>query len=337
MTTTTTSSSLAPPRDRDRDRGRGPRGLAWLVLRQHRAAVWTFGVALLVLLSALGTLYLSITDYVADHGLADVCTAGWACAPDGTIGAFSDELADPVHYIGRVVECLPVLFGMFVAGPLIARELHSGTYKLAWTQSVSPLRWLAAKLAVPATAVLAGFSLLSAAYTSVWRAQPLPVIPGQWWWRSFPMIGVVPVAHALLALALGAVAGLLLKRTVPAMGAVLVAYPVIAGLLESLRGGLVGPVTELSAEMPGLIRGSDDWVTGRGMIGQGGGRMPEPDCGIGVDPADCLAQHHARGWYVDYHPASHLWPLQWAEAGLSLALAALLAGGAVWLVRRQWP
>ncbi|MEV5242824.1 hypothetical protein AB0K89_27500 [Streptomyces cinnamoneus] len=333
MTTTTTAPpSLASPR------GRGPRGLAWLVLRQHRAAVWTFAVALLVLLSALATLYVAITDYVADHGLENVCSAGWVCAPgQDTLGAFSTELADPVHYIGNIVAYLPLLFGVFVAGPLIARELQSGTYKLAWTQSVSPLRWLAAKLAVPATAVLAGLSLLSAAYTAVWREQPLAVLPGQWWWRSFDMIGVVPVAHALLALVLGTVAGLLLQRTVPAMGAVLVAYPVITGLLESLRGSLISPATALSAEMPGLIRGSDDWVVGRGLIGRTGGRLPEPDCGIGVSPADCLAQHDGTGWYVDYHPASHLWPMQWVEAGASLALAALLAGGAVRLVRRRWP
>ncbi|MCA6094861.1 hypothetical protein LE181_22150 [Streptomyces sp. SCA3-4] len=59
---------------------------------------------------------------------------------------------------------------------------------------------------------------LSAACTAVWREQPLAVRPGPWWRRSSGMTGVVPVAHALLAL--GTVAGLLPQRPCRAVGAV---------------------------------------------------------------------------------------------------------------------
>jgi ABC-type transport system involved in multi-copper enzyme maturation permease subunit len=35
---------------------------------------------------------------------------------------------------------IPALLGMFWGAPLIARELESGTYRLAWTQSVTRRR-----------------------------------------------------------------------------------------------------------------------------------------------------------------------------------------------------
>ena len=37
---------------------------------------------------------------------------------------------------------------MFWGAPLIARELESGTYRLAWTQGVTRERWTFTKLAV---------------------------------------------------------------------------------------------------------------------------------------------------------------------------------------------
>lgn len=42
----------------------------------------------------------------------------------------------------------PVLVGVFWGAPLVAHELETGTFRLAWTQSISRTRWLATKLAV---------------------------------------------------------------------------------------------------------------------------------------------------------------------------------------------
>ncbi|KNB51959.1 hypothetical protein AC230_13630 [Streptomyces caatingaensis] len=225
---------------------------------------------------------------------------------------------------------------MIVAGPMVARELESGTYKLAWTQSVTPARWLLAKLAVPAVAVLAGGSLLSAVYTWTWSAVPHELLPGQLWYHSFDMLGPAPVAGALAGIGLGAVAGLLVRRTTGAMAAVLVGYGLLGFALGRLRPRLIPPWTETTPEMPGLA-GDDAWRFERGIITRAGERLAEPDCGIGVAPARCLAEHDADRWYLDYHPASHLWPLEWAEAGILLAVAALAGAAALRLVRRPLP
>ena len=53
-----------------------------------------------------------------------------------------------------VLAVAPAVIGIFWGAPLVARELETGTYRLAWNQSVTRSRWLAAKL---------GFSVLAAA------------------------------------------------------------------------------------------------------------------------------------------------------------------------------
>ena len=57
-----------------------------------------------------------------------------------------------------VLAVAPAVIGIFWGAPLVARELETGTYRLAWNQSVTRGRWLAAKLgfSVLATAVAVG-------------------------------------------------------------------------------------------------------------------------------------------------------------------------------------
>ncbi|WP_372408830.1 hypothetical protein [Streptomyces luteireticuli] len=326
----TTLTPEAPDTASAGTRRPGPRGMAWMVLRQHRATVFA-GIALVVVMAVqLVLLRWAMTDYLHRHGL-DGGVPDWTRTLDDFRGGYGDVL----HYNGLVLEFLPLLVGLLVAGPMVARELESGTYQLAWTQSVPPLRWLAAKLAVPVVFVLAGVSLLSAVYTWTWSAVPYELLPGQTWYELFDALGPAPVANALLGIALGVPAGLLARRTLPAMGITLVAYGLVQWALTSVRPYLISPVTSDDTAMPGLS-GDDSWRFERGILTRTGERIVDAQCDVGVDPVKCLAQHHADRWYLDYHPASHLWPLQWAEAGLTLAAAALAAAAAVrWFRRRH--
>ncbi|MFF4410098.1 ABC transporter permease [Streptomyces sp. NPDC001404] len=334
MTATTTPLAAAPVGARPRA---GLRGLPWLVLRQHRATVWCAASTLAALVVGLLWLRNGMDDFIDSRAIRDACITSADCpTAQATVDYFRNTAGDLLHYLGYPLRLLPLVAGMFVAGPVVARELESGTYKLAWTQSVSPLRWFAVKLSVPAVAVLAGGSLLSAAYTWAWQAVPEVLLPGQAWYLSFDMLGPAPVAHALLGIAVGALAGLLVKRTMRAMGAALVGYLVLTGaLLDALRPHLVSPVTQLSAEVPGLIR-DRTWILERGIVTRTGEHLAEPHCGVGVSPEQCLARHDGAGWYLDFHPYGNFWPLQWAEAGVSLALAAVVTAVAVRLLRRMY-
>jgi hypothetical protein len=60
-------------------------------------------------------------------------------------------------------------------------------------------------------------------------------------------------------------------------------------------------------------------------------------CGPSSGPQTCLHWVSTLGLRQDitYQPASHFWPLQWAESGIFVALAVLLAGFCIWWTRRR--
>src|ERR1700722_12551560 len=60
-----------------------------------------------------------------------------------------------------LVLVIPALIGMFWGAPLIAHELETGTFRLAWTQSVSRLRWLWVKLGLVGAASMVAAARLS--------------------------------------------------------------------------------------------------------------------------------------------------------------------------------
>ena len=120
---------------------------------------------------------------------------------------------------------VPVLIGMFWGAPLIAHELETGTFRLAWTQSVSRLRWLLVKLGLVGLASAAVAGLLSLMVT--WWFSPIDKVnQDRFGPAAFGLHGFVPAGYALFAFALGATTGLLFRRTLPAMAVTLVGFVV---------------------------------------------------------------------------------------------------------------
>ena len=116
---------------------------------------------------------------------------------------------------------VPGILGVFWGAPLVARELEAGTYKLAWTQSVTRTRWLAVKLALVGLSTMAVAGLVSLMAT--WWSSPVDRV-NMTVFTSFDQRALVPMGFALFAFALGVTAGVILRRTVPAMATTLVAF-----------------------------------------------------------------------------------------------------------------
>ena len=117
----------------------------------------------------------------------------------------------------------PVLVGDFFGAPLIASELESGTFRLAWTQGVTRSRWLVVKLALVgiASSLLAGGLSLMAA----WWANPMNIVnQNRFSPSNFGMFGIVPFGYALFAFVLGATTGVLFRKTLPALACTLAGY-----------------------------------------------------------------------------------------------------------------
>jgi hypothetical protein len=180
-----------------------------LALRQFRASTWTAAIGLVT----VATVVLATRAHVA----AAATAARRACGSDPgcpALAAFAHSDAALRTALGLVVILAPALIGAFWGAPLVAREFEAGTHRLVWTQSISRTRWLAVKLAVAGAATVVVTGLLSALVT--WWAAPLDRAAAAAY-GPFDQHDVVPVGYALFALALGMSAGLVTRRTLPAM------------------------------------------------------------------------------------------------------------------------
>lgn len=117
----------------------------------------------------------------------------------------------------------PALIGMFWGAPLIAHELETGTFRLAWTQSVSRTRWLLVKLGLVGLASFLAAGLLSL-MANWWNSPLVAASPDRFGAGNFAVHGFVAGGYALFAFTLGVTAGLILRRTLPAMAVTLAGF-----------------------------------------------------------------------------------------------------------------
>jgi hypothetical protein len=266
------------------------------------------------------------------HDLYSSCKAQGDCGPTTVLGGPLGPLQmglDATLLVG------PVLIGMFWGAPLVASELEAGTLRLAWAQSVTRGRWLAAKLGVVGLSSMAVAGLFSLMAT--WWFSPIDATNG----GPFPLIplrGIAPVGYTAFALVLGVTAGALLRRVLPAMASTLVAF--IACRLAVtywLRPHFMGAVRAVLAY--GALGGEDTLQGGSSMVrvtGAAGAwvysgyltfpRGTQRACAQDLTDA-CLAR--AREVLV-YQPAGRYWIFQSCETVTFLAIAAVLAGACFW-------
>ncbi|MEV7235247.1 ABC transporter permease subunit [Streptomyces sp. NPDC051020] len=316
------------------------RGPARVVMTQHRRALQILAALPVLAIAVLVGTWLW-TDHVADAFAATGCSVEHTVPSCGdTVRDFLDRqlwMRDVLNWSGLLMMVLPAFTGIFVAGPVIARELESGTYQVAWSQSVTPARWLAAKLAVPAVVTLASVSVLSA--VCAWaqtRENAIHHPSGRYSREVYGSIGTVPVGYALCMLALGALAGLLLRRTVAAMVVTVIGYGALVVALNAVRMDL-WPTLTATFKPTSDYRFPDGAVdTGHGWVTSSGERLPDEACLSGLtDLKQCLADKDITHFSIDYHPASHFWPLQLVETGILLVLAAAAVALAFRVLRRR--
>ena len=163
--------------------------------------------------------------------------------------------------------------------------------------------------------------------------------------RVFDLLGVAFAAWTLAAFAIGALAGMLIRRVVPAIAATLAAY---AGLALAtalwLRQHYMTPLLTTKLNLPGSAWIVSQWYTKGGKFAFGArgsadtprrpallpARPNRPDS----RPRSASTQHGYTAW-TSYQPGSRFWPFQWIEGGWLLALSVLLIAATVWLVRRR--
>ncbi len=302
----------------------------------------------------------------AYYAAAAVCRQQGNCAHMFTYAFPSQGYLNAGNSLGAAGLAVPGLIGMFWGAPLVARELETGTFRLVWTQGVTRTRWLAAKLAVAGAAAIAAgelFTLMVAWWSS-------PIHKANAGYSEFTAgsfhTGVAPAGYAAFAFALGVTAGLLIRRTLPAMAVTLAVFTaVIIAFPIWVRPHLIPPVQATStlslasiANMPGvgafngrlsLVPGAaaappGAWVISSSQLTTPDGRASSSEpAGPCADPPsrsaaqacnDYIESLHLRQT-VTYQPASRYWAFQLAETGIYLALALALVGFSFWRMNRD--
>jgi ABC-type transport system involved in multi-copper enzyme maturation permease subunit len=360
--------------------------MTWLTWRQFRAQAITAVAALALFVILLAFTKSHMSSLYDASGLTS-CHGG-TCT--GLANTFLNQLASGrgvpflptganayvILYFLSVVVILvaPAIVGMFWGAPLIARELETGTCRLAWSQSITRTRWLTVKLAllgVAAMVVTEAFSLLQA-----WWAAPIGkavglggsasiFTEGRYGLFVFPTHGITPLGYAAFAFALGVTTGLLIRRPIPAMAVTLAIFGVVQFVMPLwIRPHLVPSSRTIAtikaaganvyvlshstmAGSAGAVPGQPGaWILSSGFVnaaGQSVSTVPRV-CESAIQAVqgprnpvrldDCLTSHGIRVT-ESYQPLSHYWPLQLTETGLSLALALALAGFCFWRLGRR--
>ncbi len=349
----TASTATVAPRGAAHVRPLPWRRMLWVTWRHHRVALG--GVVLFLGVLAL---WLWATGLSVHHAFA----AAVACRPVGSPNcsnlAIDFESTNSFLKGGFVLQPIPALIGAFVGPVVLAREFETGTFRYAWTQGFGRWRWAAAKLVLLGVAV-AGFAaafsvLLSWYYQPYVAAQHAPNVAGASPFSAglFDLQGPAFVGWTLAAFAIGVLAGMLIRRIVPAIVATLAAYTALALLTaNAFREHYMAPLAAKNLHIPSWAWILSEWWTKGGTYafesrlqldllprlcpsafsaGPHGGVSPSG----AMTATQCLIQHGYVEW-ATYQPISRFWPFQWIEGGCLLALSALLVAATVWLVRRR--
>lgn len=315
--------------------------MLWVTWRQHRgellvAALLLVAVAVPVLVTGIDMHH----RYVADGVSACVRAASPADRCDAVVSAFLNRYTGWSNRFAWIA-LLPGLAGVFVGAPMLGREFETGTWRLAFTQSVTRMRWLMGRLAV----VAAGVAVIGLAFSLLftwWRA-PLDELGGRLRMASFVVSAPSLVAASLFALALGAFAGAVLRRVVVAMAVTLgVFLAVRVTMEEQARPGYLTPRVRVTDPMTDPTAGGltdTDWTVGAGWVDRAGHRVSPAEeaaildriygdtggavYGAGSPLERYLAENGLRH-YTEYHPDSSFWAMQAVESAWFLGFAAVL-------------
>jgi hypothetical protein len=324
--------------------------MAWVTWRQHRTAL----IAVLSFMGALGLCLLIVGRQLHHaYGAATACHPANSAACTALVANFNGIGNFLTN--GSILQVVPALIGAFVGAPVLAREFETGTFRYAWTQGFGRWRWTLAKLVALGVAVAAASGALS--LMASWYYQPYfatdngslsltelnPIGPG-----FFDLRGVAFAAWTVTAFAIGALAGVLIRRVVPTIVTTLVVY---AGLAVAtgvwLRAHYLTPLVTKGLNVPASVWIVSQWGSRGGRVAFTGpptfpiyqqycpaAAGPGKGAGPSGNPLRCLAQHGFTLW-TSYQPVSRFWAFQWIEGGWLLALSVLLIAVTVWLVRRR--
>ena len=300
--------------------------MTWVGWRLQRTETLIVAGILALLAALLVPTGIQMADAYHHDGLA-ACLAmnpSETCA--NSIGDFRQRFQSLLD-LGNWFNLVPGLIGVLLAAPFIL-DLEHGTYRLAWTQSITRRRWLLGKLGMLVAAALVAAGTMIALFTW-WRSSSVH-LDGRLETGNYDFTGTVIVGYTLFALALGLALGAVWRRAAASLVLAFVGYFAARIFVDfKVRNHLVAPLkaTFKAAQQPSFLHNANilslhgelhgrQVMSGGGFF-FGGTKLAAPNTNNVV-------------LHVVYQPQSHFWPLQLTETGLFLGLAAALLAFAAW-------
>jgi hypothetical protein len=314
--------------------------MIWLTWRQQRFEV-VIGAAVLGLVATI--LVVTGVQMASDYQQTGVAPClvhpTTNCFP--VVEAFRNRFGS-WEGITAWLNFLPLVFGLLFGAPFVL-EMEQGTYRLAWTQSITRTQWVVIKLGV----ILALTLIAAAIFTGLmtWWRVPFDHLDGVFSSdNGFNFEGTAPLSYAIYAVALGIAIGTLTRKTIPALGLSIIGFLGVRVVIASLiRPYYISPRHTLTRFAVGGGGGPKhgDWVLYDTWSDRFGHTLSDarvfsicnPNKVVSkVSMFSCFNAHHIYSDTI-YQPASRFWLFQGIETAIFAALSALLLGVTLWWIR----
>ncbi|HEY5199901.1 MAG TPA: hypothetical protein VIJ31_03245 [Acidothermaceae bacterium] len=339
---------LVPGRSNDYDavsrNGDGFAGLLWLTWRQHRWAL--IGSVVLTAVLTGWMVYLAAdlkTIYHQCHNT--VCASG--TSQDSVLSASFGPFSISNHLLQFIV-FLPLMVGVFLGVPLLAREHEQRTLLLAWCQDISPAQWLWTKLTLLGISVAALTAILSAACDHLAHAMSNVSGGGMFAGAMFLDSGMLPLALSVCWFAVGVTLGAAIRRILPSAIAAVAGFMALLVIVEWRYPTLITPLSRFRpvGNDSGPVLGINALKIKGGLsIGPGQVSNLFDASGHAVSYADlqkscpdlspgtlisCMTHNHLET-FIQYQPGNRIpeFHLILASGYLSIGAIALLAAGLI--------
>lgn len=327
--------------------------MIWMTWRQHRAQAVAAAILIALTAAVFLTYGASIRTTYAQDGIAPCLIQGTGAEHcQSVMSAFLQQFNGIDNHLLTWFTPIPGLIGAIVGASVLGREYEHDTWRLAWTQAVPKTRWLTTRVLL----VGAGIAVLTASLSAIfaWFRSPVDTVSGRFTPGAFDLEGLSLTGYTLFAFAAGVLAGLVLRRTVPAIVTAFAAFMAVRLTVEFwLRPMYRTPVTRLLAPRTGFNQGAlstptspgtQGWILSHALVDNTGHPLSPALQEQVIEKANSLKDTTAADSYLSglglhlqvvYQPADRFWTFQIIEAALFTTLAAALIAIAVRHLHRR--
>ena len=304
-----------------------------------RSAILTFRIQRFETTVVVGAAVLSVV--VSAIVIALFTAGGYArCATDETLQSTTFCQASIGTLLTRIarlsvsiVPVFPIVAGLLVGGPIVARELETGTARLAWSLAPSRLKWFGQRvLPVLIMALIAGLAIGLTADALMHLLQPSMNLDASF--IGFRGRGLLVAVEGLLVASIALAFGAILGRTVPT---------IVLSLALVFAVGVAVDKVEREVLTNEAVLGDDFSFNDENLYIDSRLRMPDGTI-VTWEQLGVLYPQYANGWEESsgiqnvtlYVPGSRYHDVERREAAALGGLAFLFVGlAAVAVVRRR--